>query len=261
MQTRTTLDLRGKMDGLPYQGLSKLNTGGLDATATYFNEYTENRYKVLSSIFCQGVLCVNDRDSGSPELFIRAATMAIYDADADPSNPNYSKALPPVATHGHVNFVGSIQEALDDENGHHVYLVHIQSWTRSVAGGVATALICCVVPPWKAQSLGRLRLRSTAQFVGNILGLYPGNSGSDHLCVLAADVAFVSAAAAPSSTSTEISSSSLSSPRKRRLAQLPGGAAQPPSKSAARDETPAAPKRSGQEGDGNGAGQPRKGKR
>src|SRR5882762_1156964 len=78
VQSRSTLELPGKMQGLPYQTLSKLDTSDLDTTATYFNEYTENRYKPLSSIFCQGLLCVNDRDSGSPELFIRATTMAMH---------------------------------------------------------------------------------------------------------------------------------------------------------------------------------------
>ena len=38
-----------------------------DVTASYFNEYTaETRYKQLSSTFCQGVLCVGDRDAGPP---------------------------------------------------------------------------------------------------------------------------------------------------------------------------------------------------
>jgi hypothetical protein len=84
---------------------------------------------------------------------------------ADTKGPE--KGEKKIPTHGHVNFVGSVQDPLRDDNGHHVYLVRIQSWAgKSVPRGVTTALVCCVIPPWKAQSLERLRCKSTAQFVG-----------------------------------------------------------------------------------------------
>jgi len=88
MQTRTTLQFPAKMQGVAYDSLDNLDTTDLDVTASYFNEYTETRYKQLSSTFCQGVLCVADRDAGPPDLFIRASTMAMH-----------------VYPHPHLNFV------------------------------------------------------------------------------------------------------------------------------------------------------------
>jgi hypothetical protein len=53
---------------------------------------------------------------------------------------------------------------------------------RSVPTGVTTAQVCCAIPPWKAQSLDRLRPRSTAQFVGKytIIQIFHFGRGTFH---------------------------------------------------------------------------------
>lgn len=63
---------------MPYQSLDNLDPSDLEVTASYFNEYTETRYKYLASIFCQGVICIGDRDTGPPDIVIRASTMGMH---------------------------------------------------------------------------------------------------------------------------------------------------------------------------------------
>ena len=78
VQSRSTLTLPAKMQGVPYESLQNVDASDLVVTASYFNEYTETRYKTLASIFCQGVLCIADRDAGPPDLTIRASTMGMH---------------------------------------------------------------------------------------------------------------------------------------------------------------------------------------
>jgi hypothetical protein len=106
------------------------------------------------------------------ELLIRASSMGI--CHGNPCSATYTDALPSITTHGHIDMVAVVEEQLLEDAGHQAYLVRINSWVgRFIDGDITTALVCCVIPPWKAQSIDRLYKKSTIQFVGNIVGLYP----------------------------------------------------------------------------------------
>jgi len=223
--TKTTLELSASLRGATYHDLVRLHTAGsneLDVRVSYFNQNT-GTFPELAGVVCQGVLSVNDQVNGPPDLYIRATSMGICEGKY--GSDSYDDCLPQLTTLGHVNFVGTVQERLDDDNGHHVYLVHFRSWVGTfVAGGIATARICCAIPPWKAQTLDGIRLRATVQFIGNVVGHYPDTSGNIHLCILVTDVAFITPSIGQdsSTTSTVMSTTvpAYGSPRKRRLAQL-----------------------------------------
>ncbi|KAN0074943.1 hypothetical protein V8E54_007554 [Elaphomyces granulatus] len=122
----------------------------------------------------------------------------------------------------HISFVGRVQESLNDYNDH-MCLIHLQTWAGKFAPGstpTMTALVCCALPPWEAQTLDRLRLNSTVHFVGNIVGLYPDTAGKFHLCVVVADLAFITPVPALPTEDAPGPSTPTKSPRKRRLAQL-----------------------------------------
>lgn len=164
----------------------------------------------------------------------------------------YTQSLPVIPSHGHIDFVGTVHERLDEDHGHFPYLVQIQSWAgRYIEGGIATGMVCCVVPPWKSQSIDSLRMKSKMQFVGmslfafvdafhtifsfllcwllylwhcagNLVGLYPDGQRKPQLCMLVTELGGLRCRTVHHSSS----STPFPSPRKRRLTTLTPAAGQ-----------------------------------
>jgi len=225
--TNGKLLLPAVLQGITYQPLKGLLAGDISADIIYYNDRDDFHCERLSSIICQGVLCINDCDDGPPDLYIRASEMGLCGGQ--------SKDLPALLHHGHIGFVGSVRERLQDNAEHHIYLVQQRSWLGNAVAGTGPLVncqICCAIPPWKAKTLDQLRLKATLQFIGNIIGCYPDSAGKCHICMVVTDVSFITPSVGQdpqpvAANTTSPCDSVLESPRKRRLAQLSNAAVVP----------------------------------
>lgn len=77
LQGRTTLDLKATIQGSKYPALHLLDSSDLNIRITYYNEHSK-KFKNMSSVICQGVLCVNDSYDSPPDLLVRASPMGLH---------------------------------------------------------------------------------------------------------------------------------------------------------------------------------------